>query len=678
MRKINRVIRNDAANTWASASEISEGSKRKSSRAVTAAVALLVAGGAAAAPAESTDRCVAGQMSTPGGCVYTVAYVSGDASPGGQIGVRAGGFNGGEGLAITHNTSLSPATAVASGDIAVGGGAYAGGSGANGNDDYATLVGDLARADGKNTAAFGNRSRATAEGATALGAKSLATQAAATTVGAGSRALGESSSALGYNAIAGAESSVAIGETSSVAEQAAYGMALGAGATVSANAAGAVALGAGATSSGASAVALGLGANVAGDFGLALGAGSGVAADATNAVALGANSYAGRANTVSVGSAALQRQIVNVASGVQDADAVNVSQLKGVVSAFGGGAQVGADGSIAAPSYRIGDKTYTNVGDALAAVAQGGSGSMPDAVLYDDGTHAKLTLGGTGSARPVALTNVADGTSRYDAVNYGQLSALQSKVSDLDDRVGRLGSGTGDGNPYFGGTDTSGGNAGTNPANPGTGTGNTASGSGATIADGFDNGTAIGSAASVKASHATAAGAGAVASGSGSTAIGQGASASGATSAALGQNASATGSNSVALGAGSVADEDHTVAVGASGSKRRITHAADGVNASDVATKGQLDRAIGGVQGQINDVSRHAYSGIAAATALTMIPGVDVGKRLSFGIGGGTYKGYQAVAMGGEARITDNIKMKAGVGLSSAGTAAGVGASYQW
>jgi autotransporter adhesin len=80
----------------------------------------------------------------------------------------------------------------------------------------------------------------------------------------------------------------------------------------------------------------------------------------------------------------------------------------------------------------------------------------------------------------------------------------------------------------------------------------------------------------------------------------------------------------------------------------------------------------------INDVAKNAYAGIAAATALTMIPEVDQGKTLSFGIGGGTYKGSQAVAFGGTARITDNIKVKAGVGLSSGGTTAGVGASIQW
>lgn len=47
-------------------------------------------------------------------------------------------------------------------------------------------------------------------------------------------------------------------------------------------------------------------------------------------VALGAGSVADRANAVSVGSKGAERQIINVAKGTEDTDAVNVSQLKDV------------------------------------------------------------------------------------------------------------------------------------------------------------------------------------------------------------------------------------------------------------------------------------------------------------------------------------------------------------
>ncbi|VWB96439.1 YadA-like family protein [Burkholderia metallica] len=376
--------------------------------------------------------------------------------------------------------------------------------------------------------------------------------------------------------------------------------------------------------------------------------------------------------------------ITNVAAGAVNStstDAINGSQLHGtaqsVADTIGGGTTVGADGTLGNTAIEVNGQKYSTVAEAVqAAAAYGATDSL--AVRYDlnrDGTpnFGSVTLGGSGAA-PVRLTNVADGTSQYDAVNYGQLSALNDKIGNLDDRVGGLelrpgtpGDGNGGGtgtNPYFGATDLTAG--GSSAANPGTGTGNVAAGSGASIGTGVNNGTVIGSGSTVGSSGGTAIGAGSAAKGENATAIGQG--------------SNATGSGSVAIGSGSVANEANTVSFGngTDTGNRRIVNIADGVGANDAATKGQLDRAVGGLGSQINDVSKNAYSGIAAATALTMIPGVDPGKTLSFGVGGATYKGYQAVAFGGEARITQNLKMKAGVGLSSGGNTVGMGASYQW
>ncbi|WP_257220487.1 YadA-like family protein [Burkholderia sp. AU18528] len=376
--------------------------------------------------------------------------------------------------------------------------------------------------------------------------------------------------------------------------------------------------------------------------------------------------------------------LTNVAAGAVNAtstDAINGSQLHGtaqsVADTLGGGTTVDADGKLANASFEVKGNRYSTVEQAIqAAAAYGATDSL--AVRYDlnaDGTpnYGSVTLGGTGAA-PVKLTNVADGTSQYDAVNFGQLSALNDKIGDLDDRVGGLelrpgnpgdGNGGGSGtNPYFGATDQTAG--GSSAANPGTGTGNVAAGSGSSVGTGVNDGTAIGSGSKVAAGGGTAIGAGSAANGENATSIGQG--------------SNATGSGSVAIGSGAVANEANTVSFGdgTDTGNRRVVNIADGINANDAATKGQLDRAVGGLSGQINDVSRNAYSGIAAATALTMIPGVDPGKTLSFGVGGATYKGYQAVAFGGEARITQNLKMKAGVGLSSGGNTVGVGASYQW
>ncbi|SOT42171.1 YadA-like family protein [Burkholderia cenocepacia] len=402
--------------------------------------------------------------------------------------------------------------------------------------------------------------------------------------------------------------------------------------------------------------------------------------------------------TVNFAGTAGDRVLTGVGAGAVSAtsnDAINGSQLHGtaqsVADAIGGGTTVDADGKLADTSIEVNGNKYKTVAEAVQAAAQyGATDSL--AVRYDlngDGTpnFGSVTLGGSGAA-PVRLTNVADGASKYDAVNFGQLSDLSNRVDDLDGRVGAMEQNPGTGNPnpgnggagsdYFAGTDV--GTGSTTKANAGDGTGNTAAGSGAIVNTGANNATVIGSNANVSQSNGTAIGSGSKSTAEGATSIGSNANASGSKSTAIGEGAKASGSNAVALGAGSVATEANTVSFGngTDDGNRRITNIRDGINETDAATKGQLDRAMGGLQGQVNDLSRNAYSGIAAATALTMIPGVDPGKTVSFGIGGATYKGYQAVAFGGEARITQNLKMKAGVGLSSGGNTVGVGASYQW
>ncbi len=366
----------------------------------------------------------------------------------------------------------------------------------------------------------------------------------------------------------------------------------------------------------------------------------------------------------------------NVAAGKVATDAVNVSQLSGVTDALGGGAKIDEQtGKVVAPTYDVGGNTFNNAGDALTNIDNrvtqiqdnlGEATKLVGAVAYDkngDGTvnFNKVTLGNGLSSGPVVLTNVADGKSKYDAVNFGQYSELKGRVDNIDERLttaitpgaGNDGSSGTNGNDLISGT----GGSGTNSAEvvaaqPGTGNGNIAVGSGSQIVDGKNNAAAIGAGSKVSADNGTA--------------LGQGAS------------VSSGADNAVALGQGSQATEANTVSVGSDGHERRIVNVADGVKATDAVSKGQFDRALGGMQGQINDISRNAYSGIAGATALTMIPGVDPGKTLSFGVAGASFKGYQAVAMGGEARITENLKMRAGVSLSSGGNTFGAGASYQW
>ncbi|MEZ2305798.1 YadA-like family protein [Paraburkholderia sp. RCC_158] len=339
---------------------------------------------------------------------------------------------------------------------------------------------------------------------------------------------------------------------------------------------------------------------------------------ATNSVALGSNSAADRANTVSVGSAGNERQITNVAAGTADTDAVNLAQLK-------------ASGII------------------------NPNGTTNAAVTYDhnaDGTtnYSSMTMG-NGAAGGTTIRNVAAGTSGNHAVNVDQMNAAISTATDIAKAAS---------NPMF-------------------------------AADGNQD-TQM---ASATGSYSTAMGASANAGGKQSIAAGNNANASSEGATAIGANTQATGKGSVALGSDSVADRDNTVSVGSATNQRQVANVAAGTATHDAVNFGQLNDAIGNlpagmtaktyvdqqinsVQNSVNQVARSAYSGIAAATALTMIPDVDEDKRIAVGIGGGSYKGAQAVALGISARITDNLKIKAGAGTSAGDTTVGMGASYQW
>ncbi len=180
-------------------------------------------------------------------------------------------------------------------------------------------------------------------------------------------------------------------------------------------------------------------------------------------VVLGAGSTdAGLANVVSVGSASQQRRIVNVAAGVANTDAVNVSQLNvlggtlnagigGLAAWLGGGASYNG-GVFSAPNYSIQGAGYGNVGAALSAIdtqLTAIKGRADLAVYYDDASKATLTLGGgagTGSAGTTAGTQVAgvaDGSAADHAVNKGQMEAgdavaVASSKAYTDTREGAL------------------------------------------------------------------------------------------------------------------------------------------------------------------------------------------------------------------------------------------------
>ncbi|SCK39947.1 Head domain of trimeric autotransporter adhesin [Variovorax sp. HW608] len=406
----------------------------------------------------------------------------------------------------------------------------------------------------------------------------------------------------------------------------------------------------------------------------------------------------------------------NVADGTDDHDAVNVSQLrnsglldgngntlnavtyddatKGIVTLGGVGAttpvRLGnvADGNIAA-----GSRDAVNGGQIATLVSQINGLDNRVTNIEANGTGGGSSLPYVdGNANGSSSNNADAGSTAGVAVGYNA-KATGENASVLGQNATALGSyGTAIGNDSYaaGPNDTAlGGNAKVHAD------GSVAVGANATVT-------------SAAATNAVAVGADTQVSAASGTAIGQGASVA----------AAATGG--VALGQGSVADRANTVSVGTATNQRQITNVAAGSQATDAVNVDQLTSVVNGLGGgasidsttgavtgpsyqlsdgtysnvgdalssldnrvnaanqAIGDLSRNAYSGIAAATALTMIPDVDKDKKLSLGIGAGSYKGYHAFAIGGTARITQNIKMRAGLGRSGSGTTAGVGASYQW
>ena len=135
------------------------------------------------------------------------------------------------------------------------------------------------------------------------------------------------SSSESKSASSSGTNSLAVGSGASAKD---YDTAIGANATVTAD--GSTAVGSNTLIEAENAVALGANAAVGSDAsgGTALGQNAKITQGATNAVALGKDSVANEANTVSVGSSDNQRRITNLADGVNDSDAVNVSQVSAV------------------------------------------------------------------------------------------------------------------------------------------------------------------------------------------------------------------------------------------------------------------------------------------------------------------------------------------------------------
>ena len=443
---------------------------------------------------------------------------------------------------------------------------------------------------------------------------------------------------------------------------------------------------------------------------------------------------------VDFGGTAGSRELIGIAAGTTDTSAINLGQFKPMVTALGGGAQINADGSVTGPTYQVQGATQTTVGDALGSLdtslttlrqnmETGGIG-----IVTQDSLSRVINVGATtdgnlidmaGTAGNRVVTGVARGAvsaSSNDAVNGSQLHAqaastavalgggatvnedgsvtapsysvggavvsnVGSAITNLDGRVTQnssdimnlqtsVGSISGtvanavqyDSSAHdkvtLGGTaadaqkvqltNLKDGDISATSSDAVTGaqlwsTNQRIGNLDQTVRNSQQNGSAYLATNS---------------SGNAAQAIGNG-------SAAIGGGAIASAPNAVAIGEGSVADQTNTVSIGSAGNERRITNVAAGQAPTDAVNMQQF-------QGSMSDMARNAYSGTASAIALGMVPEVDANKNLAVGVGTAGYKGYQAVAVGLSARVTQSLKLKLGAGISSAATTVGAGAAYQW
>jgi len=125
--------------------------------------------------------------------------------------------------------------------------------------------------------------------------------------------------------------------------------------------------------------------------------------------------------------------------------------------------------------------------------------------------------------------------------------------------------------------------------------------------------------------------------------------------------------------------------VGTATNQRRITNVAAGTGANDVATFGQLQAGLGQLQqslgnfdSRLNQVTRRADAGAAAAMAVAGLPQAFTPGKGLIGLAVGTWRSEAAFAFGASRALDDGRTVfKAGAAFDSRGTG-GVNAGVGW
>ena len=244
---------------------------------------------------------------------------------------------GGYSLALGNNAEATNSYAIALGTDSV-----------SATGDSSVAIGRSSQATKENAVAVGNRTVATGVDSVAIGKLAQAKQDYNVAIGLGVVADGNNSTALGRMATATGEGALSIGAYGYNQTTASGRYSIAIGRDVSASSEDAVAIGRDSVANALSATAIGTRASSTVEKGVALGAGS-VANISNNET--GYNPNDGRSDqytalsgsklksswgAVAIGNGTYTRQLVGLAPGTRDTDAVNVAQLKSVNLAFTG------------------------------------------------------------------------------------------------------------------------------------------------------------------------------------------------------------------------------------------------------------------------------------------------------------------------------------------------------
>ena len=392
---------------------------------------------------------------------------------------------------------------------------------------------------------------------------------------------------------------------------------------------------------GAESVAVGPTTVVNGDNGVGIGNGAIVDSTAPGGVAIGQGANSAQADAMALGSGATAAGAQSIAQGA------NASALNAGGVAFGSGAKSGAVDAVALGAGA--SATFAN-SVALGAGSLTTIGALNNYVAY--GLRSPQSSAGEVNVGNRQITGLAAGRIGSDAVNVSQLDAVANQLTTLIDQR----------TSHTGGSFTS----------------SPTGGNGAPAPTG---------------SNASAGGLGAVASGASSTAVGNGSQATGNGSTAIGVGATSSGTGSVAVGTGSSdGGRSGVLSVGSATSARQVVNVAAGTEGTDAVNVNQLNAVssalstsvnnlgnqVSQMQQQIQQTDSMAREGIAATAAMASIPHMDRDANFAMGVGTATFAGQKAMALGMQARITENLKATLNGGFSGSQRVVGAGMLYQW